>query len=277
MNYEQIIQNHTEPLLKNVPETLAQCIRYSLYGPGKRIRLRLLLTSAELLNLDQNSAQQAAVALEMIHTYTLIHDDLPCMDNDDMRRGKPTAHRAFSESTALLAGDALQTLAFELWSEIKSKNTQYSLQKTAKLLGASGLIGGQALEETLRQKPPSPNDPSKLFQLFQHKTAHLFIIASAFPAWITATNPQQSDALEAWGCQIGLAFQIADDLEDPWDSKTNDPAHLAYYFKNPKTEIIHQTLQKLKTMDQLIKTAFSSQKTDALLEFSNEVSKKLLQ
>ena len=265
---DEILKKQLEPLLKGTPSPLSDCIRYMVYGEGKRIRMRLLMSSADFFKLSHTSAQEAAVALELLHTYTLIHDDLPCMDNDDIRRGKPSAHRAFNEATALLAGDALQSMAYELWS----KNHAHCIVQFAYLLGPSGLIGGQAMEESLRNS--KNQNIERLLKVFEMKTANLFIIAATLPAWTSNASDQQTHTLHEWAKNLGIAFQVADDLEDHFLDKKSDPAHVAYYFKTP-TEAAQQTLQKLNLMDDLLKNQFQGQDVSAFLGFSNEIKQKL--
>ncbi|MCH7910510.1 MAG: polyprenyl synthetase family protein, partial [Candidatus Hydrogenedentes bacterium] len=128
---------------ENVPERLEEAVRYSLFAGGKRLRPALTLATAELISGDDSPALPAACALEMIHTYSLIHDDLPSMDDDDLRRGKPTCHKVYGEALAILAGDALLTMAFDVLAETENPAV---IREVARAAGAGGMVAGQALD-----------------------------------------------------------------------------------------------------------------------------------
>ncbi len=199
------------------PANLADSIRYSLYAPGKRIRPRLCLATAAMLRLKRESALPAAIALEMYHCFSLIHDDLPCMDDDDFRRGRPSNHRQFSEGLALLAGDALLAMASEVFAECarEAASPEHFLRafrRFSGITGAGGVIGGQAAE-MLMSESSSLDDLMKMHRL---KTGALFSGAILIPmdlASIEETSPE-GQALAGFAAELGLGFQIADDLED---------------------------------------------------------------
>jgi len=191
-----------------VPDSLLEAIRYSLFAGGKRLRPALALGAADLVAGDDGPALPVACALEMIHTYSLIHDDLPSMDNDDLRRGKPTCHRAFGESTAILAGDALLTMAFDMAAETGSTAI---VREIARAAGVAGMVGGQQLdlEGEGRQR-----DLAGLQRIHRAKTGALIRVALRAGALAAGATARQCDALTACGEHLGLAFQITDDILD---------------------------------------------------------------
>ena len=199
------------------PANLADAIRYSLYAPGKRIRPRLLLATAEMLGLRRESALPAAVALELYHCFSLIHDDLPCMDDDDLRRGLPSNHKKFSEGLALLAGDALLAMASEVFSECardlpETDRFFRAFRRFSGITGPGGVIGGQAAE-MLMNEDSSLDDLMKMHRL---KTGALFSGAILIPMDLAGIE-EKSEAgktLCDFAAELGLGFQIADDLED---------------------------------------------------------------
>ncbi|HVP67386.1 MAG TPA: polyprenyl synthetase family protein [Anaeromyxobacteraceae bacterium] len=191
------------------PEGLWRAVGYALLGGGKRLRPALVLATAEAFGGDAGPGSLAArfaAALEMIHTYSLVHDDLPCMDDDDLRRGRPTVHRAFDEATAVLAGDALQSLAFEhVLAAGDPRGARLALLLAA---GATRMVEGQALDLLAEREPP-PLDG--VLDLQRRKTGALLAAAVTGGA-VAATGTDQG--LAEAGLKLGLAFQIADDLLD---------------------------------------------------------------
>jgi len=192
-------------------------MRYSLFAGGKRIRPVLCLAAAEALNIDPTPYLPIACSLECIHTYSLIHDDLPAMDNDDLRRGKPTNHKVFDEAGAILAGDGLLTFAFELLSNtdvsgpIKNDDRIRIIQIIAQAVGSRGMVGGQALDIESEGK----SIPFETLQyLHSCKTGALITASVQTGAVIGQANKSQFEALTVYGTAIGLAFQIVDDLLD---------------------------------------------------------------
>lgn len=195
------------------PTRLHTAMRYSLEAGGKRIRPVILLATAELFGVRGDSALPAAVAIECVHTYSLIHDDLPCMDNDDLRRGRPTAHKQFDEATALLAGDALLTHAFALLAENYSDKIAAALVR--ELAGAAGsrrLIGGQ-MEDLLAEKNAAATAEDLEF-IHLNKTAAMLEAAFVMGGLIGAANEDATTTLRRAGRHLGLAFQIVDDVLD---------------------------------------------------------------
>ena len=204
------------------PAQLAAAIRHSLLAPGKRLRPILVLLAAEACGKDAMEALPAACAVEMIHAYSLIHDDLPAMDDDDLRRGRPTCHAAFGEATAILAGDALLAGAFE----VLSKGVQPAeialkcVQELSKAAGATELVGGQAADlaaETENWHEETEDleaNFQKLKAIHRRKTGAMLLASLRLGGFIGGASPAELAVLENFGHNIGLAFQITDDILD---------------------------------------------------------------
>lgn len=197
------------------PPRLHEAMRYSLQAGGKRLRPVLTLAIAERLGTPGDAALPAAVALECVHTYSLIHDDLPCMDNDDLRRGRPTAHRAFDEATALLAGDALLTHAFALLASGYAPQPSLAHALVRELADAAGsrrLIGGQ-MEDLLAEKKTDAT-AAELEFIHLNKTAAMIEAALVMGGLVAGAGDDAVAALRDTGRHLGLAFQIVDDVLD---------------------------------------------------------------
>lgn len=192
------------------PHTLLyQAAHYLLLAPGKRIRPLLTLAVAEMVGGSREEALTAGSAIEMIHTYSLIHDDLPCMDDDDMRRGKPSMHKAYDEATAVLVGDFLLTYAFEVLADqmqLEEKERVRLISTLARASGGRGMVGGQILDISTTK-----NDIDYVHSL---KTAALFQASFAFGAIIASLSPSLTEEIAALGHDFGLLFQLIDDLID---------------------------------------------------------------
>lgn len=195
------------------PERLQAAIQYSLLAPGKRLRPLLVLSAAEICGCDPVKALPAAAAVEMIHCYSLIHDDLPAMDDDDMRRGRPSCHAAFDEATAILAGDALQPRAFEVLAEDirPAEVAARCCLELAKAAGACRLVGGQADDLTAEGKPGSL---AELEAIHSRKTGAMLVVSLRLGALVAQADENLLERLSAFGRDLGLAFQIIDDLLD---------------------------------------------------------------
>jgi geranylgeranyl pyrophosphate synthase len=204
------------PAASLFPSRLHEAMRYSMQAGGKRLRPVLLLAAAELFDPDGRiDSLPAAVAVECIHTYSLIHDDLPCMDNDDLRRGRPTCHKAFDEATALLAGDALLTYAFALLAKSYRASPRLAValgEQLAEAAGTGHLIGGQMLD-LLYEKAPDLTG-GILNQIHIRKTAGMIWAPLVMGGLIGGGRPSAIDTLRAAGRSLGLAFQIVDDILD---------------------------------------------------------------
>lgn len=200
------------------PPQLAEAIRYALLGPGKRLRPQLVLMASEACGGRIEPALPAACAVEMVHAYSLVHDDLPAMDNDDLRRGRPTCHKQFGEATAILVGDALLARAFEVLASEVSPATVAAqcCAVLAQAAGASALVGGQAadLEMSRRGNVADRHELHELEAIHRRKTGALFVAALELGGMIAGASEKQLTALKAFGRNIGLAFQITDDLLD---------------------------------------------------------------
>ena len=201
------------------PERLVGAIRHGTLGGGKRFRPFLVLESASLFGVVPVAAVDTAAAIECVHCYSLVHDDLPAMDNDDLRRGRPTVHKAFDEWTAILAGDALLTLAFEILAATETHADPAIRAELvaglARAAGGAGMVGGQCLDleaEKLRQ--PALQTISHVERLQAMKTGALLRFSCEAGAILGRAGIEQRRALAAYGASIGLAFQIADDLLD---------------------------------------------------------------
>jgi geranylgeranyl diphosphate synthase type II len=195
------------------PERLSHAIRYSLLAPGKRFRPALVLWSAEACGCTDDGVMPAACAVEMVHCYSLVHDDLPAMDDDDLRRGRPSLHRAFDKATAILAGDALLALAFEvLASRIAPREVAAECcEILAKAAGPTGLVGGQA-DDLDRQS--AGDDVSALQRIHERKTGAIIRACLQLGAAVARATPDERAALDEYGRKLGVAFQIADDVLD---------------------------------------------------------------
>lgn len=215
------------PLESRNPERLHQAMRYSALAGGKRIRPLLVYASGHALEQPVESLDALACSLELIHTYTLIHDDLPAMDDDDWRRGRATCHLAFDEATAILAGDALQALAFEQLAAIPAADPAVSLsllQMLASACGSTGMAGGQMLDLNAKGRDISLVE---LEQIHTLKTGALISLAVTGPAVFARAAANQVAALTVFGQCLGLGFQIRDDILDVTgeSSKTGKPSH----------------------------------------------------
>jgi geranylgeranyl diphosphate synthase type II len=202
------------------PASLAEAMCYSLLAPGKRLRPLLVILAAEATGGSDSSALPAACAVEMVHTYSLIHDDLPAMDDDDLRRGLPTCHKKFDEATAILAGDALLTLAFEVLADGYPPATAAACcRELARGSGACGMVGGQA-DDLAMETREGAGTRDELEYLHARKTGALFRaslrlgVLSAQGERPGGADPAALEALDAYGRAFGLAFQITDDLLD---------------------------------------------------------------
>ncbi len=189
-------------------------MNYSMLGGGKRFRPILVYATGEALGLPPESLDPIACAVETIHGYSLIHDDLPAMDDDDLRRGNPTCHRAYDEATAILAGDALQALAFELLADGLPGDSPHSLKIIAQIAdacGSQGMAGGQVLDLASVGRDISLED---LFEMHRLKTGALIKVCVTAPALLADAPQETQSALARYGACVGMAFQIHDDILD---------------------------------------------------------------
>jgi len=211
---DRLAPPETEP-----PETIHRAMRYSLFAGGKRIRPILCLEAARTISEGGAAPFTAACALEFIHTYSLIHDDLPALDNDDYRRGKLTCHKVFGEAMAILAGDALLTLAFEVLTTVEALPPERKARMVAELASAAGtvggMIGGQVADLEGEGQPPTA---ALLESIHRAKTGALLRASLRLGAICAGATASEYDALSCYGERIGLAFQIVDDILDVEES-----------------------------------------------------------
>ena len=210
---EESLQRYLPPA-NNSPQEIYQAVHYSVFAGGKRIRPILCLAAVEAVGGDLAPAMPVACALELIHTYSLIHDDLPAMDNDDFRHGKPTNHKVFGEGIAILAGDALLTEAFVLLSHTEkvrmpAEKRVAVIREIAQAAGIAGMVGGQALD-VLSEK--SSSNVEILSEIHRRKTGALITASVKTGAIISNAREEKIKALAEYGMNVGMAFQIADDI-----------------------------------------------------------------
>ncbi|RAP39229.1 farnesyl-diphosphate synthase [Candidatus Marinamargulisbacteria bacterium SCGC AAA071-K20] len=246
-------------------QLLADSMNYSCINKGKRVRPLLSIASALLFEENVQDILPFSAALEMIHTYSLIHDDLPAMDNDDFRRGQPTNHKRFGEDMAILAGDCLLTLAFEVMStqlspQFDAKEILASIQYLSKECGQIGLIGGQVLDINHE----GTSEESTLKKIHKLKTGALIKTAIVVPALLYKADPKQITLLEEFGKKIGLLFQIVDDILDVTqtsealgktankDLEQNKLTYVRLYGLDKSKELVRETAtEALDTLEKL--------------------------
>lgn len=216
--YKQLVEIELQTLVEKLdaPPIIKEAMEYSLSAGGKRIRPLLLFATLDAFCTDPKKGVQAAAAIEMIHTYSLIHDDLPSMDDDDLRRGKPTNHKVFGEAVAILAGDALLTFSFEVIGKIPDKiaGSETKLQliiELAKAAGSEGMVGGQVADMQGEGKTLSLEE---LEYIHKHKTGKLLTYSVFAGALLGGANHLQMENLTKFAHHLGLAFQIQDDILD---------------------------------------------------------------
>lgn len=208
--------NRWVPTEATEPTSIHRAMRYSLFAGGKRIRPVLAIAAACAINPERpQGVENAAATLELIHTYSLIHDDLPALDNDDLRRGRPTCHKVFGEAMAILAGDSLLTLAFEVLSRLENSSAETRIRLVKELSQAAGtaggMIGGQVNDIEGERQPPTA---ALLESIHRAKTGALLRASVRMGAIYAAASEQELAALSSYGEHIGLAFQIIDDVLD---------------------------------------------------------------
>lgn len=205
------------PVPNDTSARLIEAMRYAAIGGGKRVRPLLVVSTAELFGVDRDAALRAGTAIEAIHVYSLIHDDLPCMDDDDLRHGKPTVHKTFDEATAVLAGDALHALAFEILADPGTHSDPFVRSELIATLGKAsgmhGMAGGQMMDMVADEEGVE-YDLHTITRLQQLKTGALLAASVELGAVLGKVAPEGRAHLRAYARDIGLAFQIADDLLD---------------------------------------------------------------
>lgn len=213
---EQILEKEL-PEINIVPEIIHESMRYSTLGGGKRLRGMLVMAACEAVGGDVKQTYGLVAAIEMVHAYSLIHDDLPCMDDDDLRRGKPTNHKVYGDAMAVLAGDALLTLAFEVLAKIPAEYGVAPdivikvISELAHGAGSLGMVGGQVVDI---QGEENPLSSEMLNYIHQHKTGALIKAALRGGALIGGASDKELELITRYGEALGLAFQITDDILD---------------------------------------------------------------
>lgn len=282
--HRPLIEEHLDALIpaNDVPQKqLFQAARYSLMGSGKRIRPILTLATASVVGRNLEAAIIPACSLELIHTYSLIHDDLPCMDNDDYRRGKPTLHKVYPESHALLAGDYLLTLAFETLAHAPHLSETQKIQ-LIKILGqhagGHGMIGGQVLDLEASHRQI---DLESLRLIHRCKTGALLTASIEFGGIVANVSSPEMQVLKMFGEEIGLAFQIIDDVLDVTSSQEkhgkavasdliNDKSTFVSLLGVEQSEAIAQSLY-LSAIEKLRSLPYN---TDLLIELAETLVKR---
>ncbi|MFO7768907.1 MAG: polyprenyl synthetase family protein [bacterium] len=197
------------------PEVIHEAMRYSVFAGGKRFRPALVMGAGQVFGAPEGSLYDLACGVELIHTYSLIHDDLPCMDDDDLRRGKPTLHRVYGDAVAVLAGDALYALAFEVIARCGSPGV---IAEVARSTGTRGMIGGQVADILLEGEEITPED---LEYIHSHKTGRLITGCLVAGAVLGDARDEELEKVRSFGWRVGLAFQIVDDvLDETGDAET---------------------------------------------------------
>ena len=262
------------------PETIAKGMEYAILNGGKRLRPFLLFATLELLNEDIKKGIKSAIALEMIHSYSLVHDDLPALDNDDYRRGKLTTHKVFGEAEAILIGDSLLTYAFYVLSQknlelLSSKQIVNIISKTSEYAGINGMIGGQMIDI---QSEDKKIDLETLKYIHSHKTGKLIKLPIEIACIIANLEKDKREVLEEYADLIGLAFQVKDDILDiegtfedlgkPVGSDVD--LHKATYPSilgmEESKKILNNTVEKAK---EIIKNKFGEEKGKILISLAD--------
>jgi len=259
---EQVLERLL-PDPQQAPQTLHQAMRYAVLQGGKRVRPLLVFAAGELVQAPARALEHAAAAVELIHAYSLVHDDMPCMDNDVLRRGKPTVHVQFGEAMALLAGDALQTLAFEVLTvapDVTPSAQVQMLRVLARASGAAGMAGGQAIDlDSVGRALPQ----AQLEQMHARKTGALLAASIQLGVLCGAELlPQQQTGLANFARHLGLAFQVADDALDVAadtatlgktagkDAQANKPTYVALMgLEEARAYAVHLLQQALQALE----------------------------
>jgi len=234
-----IVERELERVLPPIdapPTVLHACMRYAVLSPGKRLRPCLCLAVADCLADSPSAAAMPAAAIELLHTYTLVHDDLPAMDNDDERRGQPTCHVKFGAANAILAGDALQALAFQVAaaSPVPPAAANAIVRELAIAAGSEGVVGGQVAD--LAAGDDGLLTEASLTFIQRHKTADLFVAACRLGALAAEAPPSDLDAIARYAAPLGLAFQTIDDILDAADGEHDHGSCLRLYGRDGARE-----------------------------------------
>ena len=281
--FETELKKELEEL--SYPETIAKGMEYAVLNGGKRLRPFLLFVTLELLNENINKGIKSAIALEMIHSYSLVHDDLPALDNDDYRRGKLTTHKVFGEAEGILIGDSLLTYAFYVFSQknlklLSSEQIVNIISKTSEYAGINGMIGGQMIDIQSENKKI---DLETLKYIHSHKTGKLIKLPIEIACVIANLEKDKREVLEEYADLIGIAFQVKDDILDvegtfedlgkPVGSDVD--LHKATYPSilgmEESQKILNNTVEKAK---EIIKTKFGEEKGKVLISLADFIKNR---
>ena len=266
-----LVNNKIKSLLPTGNDKLSMAMRYGALSSGKRLRPFILLSVADMFEVKRDNSLRAAAAIEIIHSYSLIHDDLPAMDDDDFRRGLPSCHKKFDEATAILAGDALLIYAFEILADPlthSDANIRCSLiQILAENIGSAGIAGGQVLDLSYERETLASYD--QLVNMHWMKTARLFMASCLMGAKLGSADIESSNHLMKFGEYYGLAFQFIDDLADLKEKKTLS--------NNNIVKLIGEDKTKLSTLELLKKAKDELSFFGARAEYLNETTNQLLE
>jgi len=272
--YQQRIDDCLTDNLDHVdaPAVLLQAMRYGVFNGGKRIRPTLTYLAAEVLSVPLDQVDQIAAAIEFMHAYSLIHDDLPAMDDDDLRRGQPSCHIKFDEATAILAGDALQALAFDIVARDENLSSAVRvllLAELARASGASGMVGGQAIDLASEQHTIKGH---LLETMHQKKTGELIALSVRAAAVINGNDPETVAAMSDFGFTLGLAFQVRDDILDVTGNQTEIGKPIGSDVASEKSTFV--SLYGLQEAKSRLET-LAQQAEQALAPFGNNAAKLL--
>jgi len=270
---KEAIDRELERILSRDDSLLFKAMRYAVLGGGKRFRPLLLLTAGEEFGVRVEDALPFACAVELIHNYSLVHDDLPSMDDDDIRRGRPACHKAFGDDIALLTGDALLTLAFEVVASAPFEMSPYTRKEQAiaelgRHAGTEGMIGGQLLDVTLT---PETLSHDLFHELILKKTGALITVSVRIGAILGGANETRMDALTQFGENIGLAFQTKDDLLDAIEDEQRAEAY------RPNSVALYGLEKALERLDSFVSKGLQALEKGAVAsEELRFLAKKLL-
>lgn len=266
----KIIDNSLDkylPVKTNPQSVVYEAMRYSVFAGGKRLRPILMWETAKMCGGSWEDAEPFACAIEMIHTYSLIHDDLPAMDNDDLRRGMPTSHIKFGEATAILAGDALLNKAFEITASAEYANPKTALRAMAYLAnssGTEGMIGGQIVDLASEGKKIKPEELKYIHRL---KTGALINSACVIGAILASANEDEINAIDEFSLNLGIAFQIQDDILDVTGNEDELGKPIGSDADSEKSTYV--SIYGLEESEKLVKS-FSDKAKSALKPFGNK-------
>ncbi len=240
---------------KKYPAIIHQAMRYAIFGKGKRLRPILLIAAAEACGGKSSDFLSAACAIEMIHNYSLIHDDLPAIDDDDYRRGKLSCHKKFGEAIAILAGDALLTKAFEVLSQMRLPKDgalqSKVITEVARAIGTEGMLGGQVEDIQALGRRQEKEEKKKLAYIHAHKTGALISAALRVGAMLAGASRGQLKALDKYGQSFGLAFQITDDILDKEEKR--ELTYPRFYGLEASTEKVKRLANNAKLQLKIFK------------------------